>query len=239
MRVAANNPVTSDAASAAFPSATAPSRASAKLEMSEHRKAASVSELLDLIAERPGREVSVGDLLDTFGDRAFGALMFVFAAPLVLPMPPGVSALLGAPLIFITFQWMMGRKTLWLPKVMLSRTMSMADFRALTVKLKPHLARLERRLRPRLTFMYNPLGDRLVGALCFLLSLIVFLPIPFGNMLPSFAIAAFAIGGAERDGLAALIGWVAAILSVVVLVVLSKAIVAAILAFSATLFGMF
>ena len=122
---------------------------------------------------------------------------------------------------------------------MLSRTMSMADFRALTVKLKPHLGRLERRLRPRLTFMYNPLGDRLVGALCFLLSLIVFLPIPFGNMLPSFAIAAFAIGGAERDGLAALIGWVAAILSVVVLVVLSKAIVAAILAFFATLFGMF
>ena len=207
--------------------------------MSEDRKAASVSELLDLIAERPDREVSVGDLLDTFGDRAFGALMFVFAAPLVLPMPPGVSALLGAPLIFITFQWMMGRKTLWLPKVMLSRTMSMADFRALTVKLKPHLARLERRLRPRLTFMYNPLGDRLVGALCFVLSLIVFLPIPFGNMLPSFAIAAFAIGGAERDGLAALIGWIAAILSVVVLIVLSKAIVAAILAFFATLLGMF
>ena len=207
--------------------------------MSEHREAASVTELLELIAGRAGDAVSVADLLETFGDRAFGALMFVFAAPLVLPMPPGVSALLGAPLIFITFQWMMGRKTLWLPKVMLSRTMSMADFRALTVKLKPHLGRLERRLRPRLTFMYNPLGDRLVGALCFLLSLIVFLPIPFGNMLPSFAIAAFAIGGAERDGLAALIGWVAAILSVVVLVVLSKAIVAAILAFFATLFGMF
>ena len=55
----------------------------------------------------------------------------------------------------------------------------------------------------------------------------------------SFAIAAFAIGGAERDGLAALIGWIAAILSVVVLIVLSKAIVAAILAFFATLLGMF
>ena len=207
--------------------------------MSEDRKAASVSELLDLIAERPDREVSVGDLLDTFGDRAFGALMFVFAAPLVLPMPPGVSALLGAPLIFITFQWMMGRKTLWLPKVMLSRTMSMADFRALTVKLKPHLARLERRLRPRLTFMYNPLGDRLVGALCFLLSLIVFLPIPFGNMLPSFAIAAFAIGGAERDGLAAVVGWIAAIASILVLVLLIKPMIAAMLAFFSALVGMF
>lgn len=207
--------------------------------MSEHQKAASVTELLDQIAERPGRNVSVGDLLETFGDRAFGALMFVFAAPLVLPMPPGVSALLGAPLIFITAQWTMGRKTLWLPKALLSRTMSMADFRSLAAKLKPHLERLERRLRPRLTFMYNPFGDRLVGALCFVLSLIVFLPIPFGNMLPSFAIAAFAIGGAERDGVAALIGWVAAVLSILLLAVLSKAILAAILAFFATLFGMF
>jgi hypothetical protein len=207
--------------------------------MSEHTKAASVSELLDQIGARSGRKVSVGDLLDTFGDRAFGALMFVFAAPLVLPMPPGVSALLGAPLIFITAQWTMGRKTLWLPKALLSRTMSMSDFRSLTAKLKPHLERLERRLRPRLTFMYNPLGDRLVGALCFILSLIVFLPIPFGNMLPSFAIAAFAIGGAERDGVAALVGWVAAILSILVLAVLSKAIVAAVVAFFATLVGMF
>lgn len=207
--------------------------------MSDHPHAASVSELLDLIAERKDAKVSVGDLLETFGDRAFGALMFVFAAPLVLPMPPGVSALLGAPLIFITAQWTMGRKTLWLPKAVLSSTMSMSDFRSLVTKLKPHLNRLERRLRPRLTFMYNPVGDRLVGALCFVLSLIVFLPIPFGNMLPSFAIAAFAIGGAERDGLAALIGWVAAILSIVVLAVLSKAILAAILAFFATLAGMF
>ena len=207
--------------------------------MSEHREAASVTELLELIAGRAGDAVSVADLLETFGDRAFGALMFVFAAPLVLPMPPGVSALLGAPLIFITAQWTMGRKTLWLPKALLARTIPMAGGRPLVAKLKPHLARLERRLRPRLTFMYNPLGDRLVGALCFVLALIVFLPIPFGNMLPSFAIAAFAIGGAERDGLAALVGWIAAIASILVLVLLIKPMIAAMLAFFSALVGMF
>jgi hypothetical protein len=207
--------------------------------MSEHLKSSSVSELLELIVGREAGKVSVADILETFGNRAFGAMMFVFAAPLVLPMPPGVSAILGAPLMFITFQWMLGRRTLWLPKALLERDMSMSDFRNLTGKLTPYLERLERRLRPRLTFMYNPLGDRVVGALCFTLSIIVFLPIPFGNMLPSFAIAAFAIGGAERDGVAALIGWVAAILSFVVLAVLSKAIIAAILAFFTTLIAMF
>ncbi|MCI3134113.1 exopolysaccharide biosynthesis protein [Phenylobacterium aquaticum] len=207
--------------------------------MSEHLKSSSVSQLLELIGAREAADVSVADILETFGNRAFGAMMFVFAAPLVLPMPPGVSAILGAPLMFITFQWMLGRRTLWLPKALLERTMSMSDFRNLMGKLTPYLERLERRLRPRLTFMYNPLGDRIVGALCFALSIIVFLPIPFGNMLPSFAIAAFAIGGAERDGVAALIGWIAAILSFFVLAVLSKAIIAAVMAFFATLIGMF
>jgi hypothetical protein len=207
--------------------------------MSDHHAAPKVSELLDEIAARPGRKVSVADLLETFGDRAFGALMFVFAAPLVLPMPPGVSALLGAPLIFITGQWMLGRRTLWLPKALLERTMSKSDFRSLTEKLKPYLGKLERRLKPRLTFMYNPVGDRLVGLLCFVLALIVFLPIPFGNMLPSLAIAAFAIGGAERDGLAAIFGWIAAVISIAVLWFFSRAIWAAVVAFFSTLAGMF
>lgn len=207
--------------------------------MTEPAKAASVSQLLELIGARSAKKVSVADILEAFGDRAFGALMFVFAAPLVLPMPPGVSAILGAPLAFITAQWMLGRRTLWLPKAVLNRTMSMNDFRSLTGKLAPYLERIERRLRPRLTFMYNRVGDRVIGAVCFLLAIIVFLPIPFGNMLPSFAIAAFAIGGAERDGVAAIIGWVAAIISVLVLVVLSKAIIAAVIAFFSTVAGMF
>jgi len=202
-------------------------------------QAASVSEILDQIGAGKARKVSVADILDAFGDRAFGALIFVFAAPLMLPMPPGASAILGAPLMFITAQWMLGRRTLWLPQALLDRTMSMSDFRAVTTKMKPYLQRLERRMRPRLTFMYNRFGDRLLGAVCFALSIIVFLPIPFGNMLPSLAIAAFAIGAAERDGLAAIVGWIAAAVSVLVLAVLSKAIIAAIVAFFVTLANMF
>ncbi|WP_374576065.1 exopolysaccharide biosynthesis protein [Phenylobacterium sp.] len=207
--------------------------------MAHKSQAASVSQIFDQISARKTRKVSVADVLDAFGHRAFGALMFVFAAPLALPMPPGASAILGAPLMFITAQWMLGRRTLWLPKFLLERTMSMSDFRAVTTKMTPYLERLERRMRPRLTFMYNRVGDRLLGAVCFLLSIIVFLPIPFGNMLPSFAIAAFAIGAAERDGVAAIVGWIATILSVLVLAVLSKAIIAAVIVFFVTLAHIF
>ena len=197
------------------------------------------SDIIEALAERPGSKVTVADVLDAFGDRAFGALLAVFAAPLALPMPPGVSAILGAPLIFIAFQQMVGRPTLWLPKALMKRSMRRAEFQTMAVRLRPHLKRLERHLRPRLQFLYGPIADRFIGAVCVLLAVIVFLPIPFGNMLPSFAIAAFGFGLLERDGLAGLVGGVAAALSVIILIVIWNALLAAAIAFVATLVGMF
>ena len=131
-----------------------------------------ISDLLAQVSAKPGKTISVSTLLEVFGDRAFGAVMFVLAAPLVLPMPPGVSTILGAPLVFFTFQWTIGRRTLWLPRVLAQRTMSKSDFRGLVVKLSPYLGMIERRLRPRLTFMYGPAIDRLTGAVCLMLALI-------------------------------------------------------------------
>ena len=41
-----------------------------------------VSELLHALAQQPGRDrVSVRDLIDALGDRALGALLFLFAFP--------------------------------------------------------------------------------------------------------------------------------------------------------------
>src|SRR5918993_1800459 len=74
------------------------------------------SEVLSDLAGRPAAAVSLGDVLDAFGDRAFGALMLLFAAPNMLPLPPGLSAVLGAPLLFVTAQLMLGRPTLWMPR---------------------------------------------------------------------------------------------------------------------------
>lgn len=192
-----------------------------------------VSEILAGIAAQEHETVSVSDVTHAFGDRAFGALMFVFAAPLALPMPPGVSAILGAPLLFITVQWMIGRNHLWLPSVIANRTMSRTDYVGLMGKLTPYLAWLERRLRRRITFLYGPVINRLTGLFCVILALIVFLPIPLGNMAPSFAIAAFALGLAERDGVAALVGWATGLASLAILALFGKAMLVGTVAFLA------
>jgi len=189
------------------------------------------SDILAGLAARKEAKVTVADVLDAFGDRAFGALLAVFAAPLALPMPPGVSAILGAPLIFIAFQLMIGRPTLWLPKALMNRSMRRAEFQTMAVRLAPHLQRLERHLRPRWRFLYGRVADRLIGAVCVMLAVIVFLPIPFGNMLPSFAIAAFGFGLLERDGVAGLVGAVSAAASIIILALIWNALLLAAVTF--------
>jgi hypothetical protein len=193
------------------------------------------SEVLSDLASRPAPTISIGDVLNAFGDRAFGALMLLFAAPNVLPLPPGMSAVLGAPLLFITAQLMVGRSTMWMPRFIRERSISRDFFTLLTTKLSPILHQAERFLRPRLGALLHPLPERIVGAACLLLAIVVFLPIPFGNIPPAFAISAFALGILERDGLATLVGWVATIGSLLILAAISSAIVAGINAFLAQL----
>lgn len=207
--------------------------------MSDSERAPRISEILDGLASSRRKTVSVQDVLEAFGDRAFGALMFVFAAPAALPMPPGFSAILGAPLLFITAQLMVGRRTVWLPRAVTERTIKLTDFAALMERLRPHLTGLERWLRPRMSFLYNPWSDRATGLICLMLTIIVILPIPFTHMAPALALASFGLGLAERDGLFGFIGVVLTAIGLLVIALLSKAIVAAATAFVVTLLHLF
>jgi hypothetical protein len=159
-----------------------------------------LSDMLEALAADPGRErIAVGDLLAAMGDRALAALLFVFAFPNVLPTPPGTSAILGAPLVFLSAQLAFGRGP-WLPALIARRSMSRADFAALVRRVDPWLARAERLLRPRLAVLAEPPMEYLIGLVCLLLALLLVLPIPLGNVLPAVAISLLSLGILERDG---------------------------------------
>jgi hypothetical protein len=166
----------------------------------------SLSEILTRIADDETRpRISVGDLLVALSDRAIGALIFVFAFPNTVPMPPGVSSVLGAPLLFLTAQLALGRPP-WLPKIIAGRSMDRAHFATVVRRIAPWLARAERLLRPRLQILARPPLENLIGGVCLLLSIILFLPIPMGNMPPAVAICLFALAILERDGIWVLAG---------------------------------
>lgn len=177
---------------------------------------ATLLSMLQALADDDSRErISIGDLLAALGDRALAGLLFVFAAPNVLPVPPGTSTLLGAPLVFLAAQLAFGRQP-WLPALIAERNMTRADFAALVLRLSPWLARAERLLRPRAVALSQPPMEYLVGLVCLLLAVVLVLPVPLGNMLPALAISLLALGILERDGLWILAGLVAAAVSGVV-----------------------
>lgn len=172
--------------------------------------------VLHSLSHDTGRErVSVGDLLAAMEGRALGALLFLFAFPNVLPTPPGTSAILGAPLIFLAAQLAFGL-TPWLPAVIASRSMSRADFASLVRRIGPWLARIDGLLRPRFTLLALPPMEYLVGLVCLVLALVLVLPIPLGNVLPALAICLLALGILEHDGLWILVGLAAAAAAAVV-----------------------
>lgn len=177
---------------------------------------ATLLSMLHALAHDESRDrIAVGDLLASLGDRALAALLFVFAVPNVLPVPPGTSTILGAPLVFLAAQLAFGLRP-WLPAFIARRTMTRTDFAALVRRIGPWLARAERLLRPRATRLVQPPMEHLVGLVCLLLAVVLVLPVPLGNMLPALAISLFALGIMERDGLWILARFTAAAVSAVV-----------------------
>ena len=185
------------------------------------------------------QDMTIGQLVDSLGERAFGALMFIFAVPNVIPTPPGTSAILGLPLVILTYQVMMGRQSLWLPQAVRKRQISRNMLQTFVSKVLPVMAKLERILRPRLGLVVaSDLAERVIGLVAFPLALILFLPIPFGNIPPAAAIACLALGLAERDGLAVLLGYVLSAVSVAILAAISSALYVGVVAFFRALFGL-
>jgi hypothetical protein len=167
-----------------------------------------LSETLTGLANDPSREtISIADIRDAMGDRAFGALMLVFALPNALPVnAPGVSTVLGAPLLFLAAQLILGFKAPWLPAFVMRRSLRRESFaRAMTVAV-PWIRRLEKLLKPRLQLLASSWAERVVGLVCAVLAIVLMLPIPFANMPPAVAICVMAMALLERDGLATLAG---------------------------------
>lgn len=172
-----------------------------------------LSEILQSVAEESTADrITVGDLLRAMEGRAIAALLLVFAFPNILPTPPGLAGILGLPLIYLSSQLMLGRLP-WLPPFISNRSITRELFINLVTRAIPWLARAERMLKQRLWLLASPPAQRFLGAVCLMLSLVLVLPIPFGNMLPSIAICVLALGLLERDGLWIIGGLMAAVVA--------------------------
>lgn len=175
-----------------------------------------LSEVLIGIAEDESFEtVTIGALMTSLEGRARAALILLFAFPNALPAIPGTSGILGLPLLYITFQMMLGRNP-WLPKFIADRGLPRERFAQIINKLVPYLARTERLLRPRLRALSGHTAELFLGAVCLILAIVLTLPVPLGNMLPAFSMCLIALGVLERDGLWVILGLVSSVIALVI-----------------------
>ena len=151
--------------------------------------------------------VSVGDILDGFHERGFGFFLFLFALPAALPLPAvGYGTVLAFPLLFLSAQQAVGRRTIWFPEKVKAKTIKASHFIGTIEKAVPWMKRLEILVRPRLGFMTQGLASNIVGLCAFIMACSVLLPVPLTNTVPSLGIALMSIGLMMRDGLAVLAG---------------------------------
>ncbi len=167
-----------------------------RLEAEGRRSDALARSLLALADARGAERITAAELIDALGDDGPVALVLLFALPNVIPMPPGTSAVLGAPLLLLTLQMTFGARA-WLPA-------SVGRLSFPRRELAPWLRKIAGWLTGRgmsdgRAPSISASATRLTGALCSLLALLVLLPIPFGNMAPAFAISLCAVGVLRRD----------------------------------------
>jgi hypothetical protein len=152
--------------------------------------------------------VTLGEVVQGFGHRAFGLLMLLLGLPMALPVSaiPGVSTLFGVPLILVAAQLALGWSSPRLPRVLAERGVPRASMARILARAEPWLRKAERVTRPRLPWLSSWLAERLVAALCVVLAAVMALPIVGGNQPPGIAISLFAVGLLERDGIFVLLG---------------------------------
>jgi hypothetical protein len=152
--------------------------------------------------------LTLGEMVDKIEtDDGPGPVLFVLTLPVLLPLPPGVSMLLALPLLIVAPQIALERPLLWLPQMLKRRSLKRRDLVGVLRRALPWLRRFERVIHPRLTFLTGRIGARFVGAACTLIALVLVLPIPFANLVPSIAMSVFALGLTRRDGLLVLGGY--------------------------------
>jgi hypothetical protein len=181
-----------------------------------------LSTILRAVAERPEPTVSIAELTALFGGRALGALLLVFGLLCTLPLPPGSTTVLGAPLVLLSPQLVIGTRAPWLPRGVRERTIATEALRRGLPQVLVWLERVEAVSRPRLPFLFGAVGERMIGVVCTLLALVLILPIPLGNMLPAAALSTLSLALVQRDGALALFGYLLAALSGSILVLAAE-----------------
>jgi hypothetical protein len=167
------------------------------------------SDLLEEIEEKEGGDrISLGEIADITGGRAFGLLLLILALPETIPMI-GLSAILAAPIFVLGGALLIRGDDPSIPGWVRDRSVPREKVRGAIRRTRRVVAWLDRVSRPRWPRMAN--AARLQGAVCILMAVVLAIPIPGINIVAALAVALTGVGILQRDGLVTAAAAVAAL----------------------------
>ena len=176
----------------------------------------------------PDEQLRMDDLLAGLGKRVFGMLLFIAAIPAFIPVPGLAGAVSGPLTIIVGAQLLIGMRRPWLPRFLSRRGPYRHTLVGFERRISPLLARIERRIRPRMSWVLDHrVAAMFTGLLVVLLGILLALPIPFTNYLFGALMLAYALALLERDGALMLACWGTGVIAIGVFGVASGALAAA------------
>ncbi|MBK1659985.1 exopolysaccharide biosynthesis protein [Paracraurococcus ruber] len=163
----------------------------------DHSAGAPISRIVAEVAARfPGERISLGDMAEAFGDRAFGLLILLLLLPSLLP---GMASVFGLPVLILGIQMGLGRRVPKLPGFIARQSIKRDDLLRLAGASSTWLRKVERYVKPRPGFFTSPAGDKLFGWLTAYVAIMLILPGPGTNGPPAFGNIIMALGLVEHD----------------------------------------
>ena len=187
--------------------------------MSKHESQA--SRLRSAAAALEGQTMSLQQLFRLHGRAGPGALLVVLSVPCMLPIP-GAGVFMSMGMVMVA--WMIWR---YYPRLVMPRKVGRWKLSATMARRALHTLawmydQASHVMRVRMAWWLQPLHRIWLAPLVALLALVIFLPIPFGNVLPAAVLMLIGLGLVFEDGLAMLIGVVLGVTLLAVLIALAS-----------------
>jgi len=159
--------------------------------------AAPISRIVaEVAATFPGERITLGEMAEAFGDRAFGLLILLLLLGSLMPI---MASICGLPILLLGAQMGLGRRVPRLPAFLAARSIRRVDLLRLAGTSSRWMRRVESYIRPRPGPLVTGRGDRLFGWLTVYVAIMLILPGPGTNGPPAFGNIVMALGLVEHD----------------------------------------
>ena len=184
-----------------------------------HEKNKAVSDLLEEVTNNTDVDrITLFELKSALHARGFGILMLLFSLPLSipLPVPPGYTTIFSIPLLMFAFQMLLGFQVPWMPRWLEKKSFKRTTLALIIEKTAPILRKAEKLTKPRLLFIFNSVGEKVIAFISLLCAVSIAIPLPLTNFIPAGGVSIMSLGLLNKDGMMVILGVLVSLFGIVV-----------------------